>query len=67
MDRKVEGVILGMQEMKAIFRGVSPELTHLYFDIPKDSPMHDDKTGMLERAAKGCEGLTGLKIKVKKL
>lgn len=62
LDWKVKGVILGMEQVGALFDDIDPPF--ILFSIPEGSTLHNDDEA-LKRAYEGCVGLTGLRMKVK--
>lgn len=62
LDWKVRGIILGMEQMGAIFDDINPPF--ILFSIPESSCLYNDDEA-LKRGYQGCVGLTGLRMKVK--
>ena len=61
MDYKNQGVIIGMENMGAIY--ISQDDDKLYFKIPQTSLLYNDED-MRRRAARACRLLTGKSVHV---
>lgn len=58
-----QGIIKGMESAGAIFH--KEDESHFFFSIEKGSFLDNDE--VLQRAQRACEGLTGKRLRIRKI